>query len=206
MSCENSSNDHPNQEGRARAGEPDAGGRLGAARRVTRRTYAITRTSSAEARRSIRWRTTPPRGLTMNTQIDPSRILQLGEGFMASKTLLSAVELGLFTRLGGTALTGAQLAAELGLHPRAIPDFPDTLVALGLLDRDGDGPEAGYRNTAQTAAFLDRTSPSYVGAVLEMCNARLYRFWGDLTAGLRTGQPQNEIKHTGQSMFDELYR
>src|SRR6266536_981621 len=142
MSCENSSNDHPNQEGRARAGEPDAGGRLGAARRVTRRTYAITRTSSAEARRSIRWRTTPPRGLTMNTQIDPSRILQLGEGFMASKTLLSAV--------------------ELGLHPRAIPDFPDTLVALGLLDRDGDGPEAGYRNTAQTAAFLDRTSPSYV--------------------------------------------
>jgi O-methyltransferase domain/Dimerisation domain len=142
----------------------------------------------------------------MNAQLDPSRILQLGEGFMASKILLSAVELGLFTRLGGTALTGRQLAAELGLHPRAIPDFPDALVALGLLDRDGDGPEAGYRNTAETAAFLDRASPTYVGAVLEMCNARLYRFWGDLTAGLRTGRPQNEIKHTGRSMFEELYR
>ena len=38
-----------------------------------------------------------------------------------------------------------------------------------------------------------------------MCNARLYRFWGDLTEALKTGQPQNEVKHTGRPMFDELY-
>ena len=44
-----------------------------------------------------------------------------------------------------------------------------------------------------------------MGGFLEMANARLYRFWGDLTEGLRTGNPQNEIKHSGASMFDELY-
>ena len=38
-----------------------------------------------------------------------------------------------------------------------------------------------------------------------MANARLYRFWGDLTEALRTGKPQNEIKHTGHAMFEELY-
>jgi tRNA A58 N-methylase Trm61 len=38
-----------------------------------------------------------------------------------------------------------------------------------------------------------------------MSNARLYRFWGDLTEALRTGKPQNEIKHTGKPVFDELY-
>ena len=38
-----------------------------------------------------------------------------------------------------------------------------------------------------------------------MSNARLYRFWGDLTVALRTGEPQNEIKHTGKTMFEELY-
>ena len=38
-----------------------------------------------------------------------------------------------------------------------------------------------------------------------MANDRLYPFWGDLTEALRTGQPQNEIKHSGSSMFDELY-
>ncbi len=38
-----------------------------------------------------------------------------------------------------------------------------------------------------------------------MANARLYPFWGGLTEALRTGQPQNEVKHTGTSMFTELY-
>jgi predicted O-methyltransferase YrrM len=141
----------------------------------------------------------------MSAPVDPSRILQLGEGFMASKTLLSAVELELFTTLGNQSLTGAELATELSLHPRAIPDFPDTLLALGLLDRIGDGPEARYSNTAETAAFLDKVSPHYLGGVLDMCNTRLYQFWGDLTEGLRTGEPQNEVKRTGESMFEALY-
>jgi hypothetical protein len=91
------------------------------------------------------------------------------------------------------------------LHPRANPDFFDALVALRFLERDGDGPEARYRNTEETALFLDRHSPQFMGGFLEMANARLYRFWGDLTDGLRTGKPQNEIKHTGASMFAELY-
>jgi O-methyltransferase domain len=38
-----------------------------------------------------------------------------------------------------------------------------------------------------------------------MSNARLYGFWGNLTEALRTPRPQNEIKHTGRPMFDELY-
>jgi precorrin-6B methylase 2 len=38
-----------------------------------------------------------------------------------------------------------------------------------------------------------------------MANARLYRFWGDLTEALQTGEPQNEVKHTGSGMFEELY-
>lgn len=38
-----------------------------------------------------------------------------------------------------------------------------------------------------------------------MCNARLFGCWNDLTEGLRTGRPQNELKHGGTSMFAELY-
>jgi hypothetical protein len=136
---------------------------------------------------------------------DPGHIMQVGMGFMGSKALLSAVELELFTRLGGDALTGDELREKFGLDARAVPDFPDTLVALGLLDRDGDGAEARYRNTEDTAVFLDKNSPAYIGGILEMANARLYAFWGDLTDGLRTGRPQNEIKHSGKPMFDELY-
>jgi O-methyltransferase domain/Dimerisation domain len=138
-------------------------------------------------------------------ELDPSHIMQVGMGFWPSKTLLSAVELELFTELGADAMTGEEIRDRLDLHPRAIYDFLDTLVALRFLDRDGEGMDGRYRNTDDTAAFLDKRSPSYIGGILEMSNARLYRFWGDLTEALQSGKPQNEIKQTGKPMFDELY-
>ena len=71
--------------------------------------------------------------------------------------------------------------------------------------RMGDGPDAGYSNTPESAIFLDRQSPGYIGGILEMANARLYRFWADLTEALKTGAPQNETKHSGEPMFAKLY-
>src|ERR671928_679725 len=94
---------------------------------------------------------------------DPSHIMQVGLGFWASKTLLSAVELELFTQLGSDSLTGEEIADRIELHPRATYDFLDALVALGFLEREGDGSQAGYRNTAETATFLDKRMPTYVG-------------------------------------------
>ncbi len=141
----------------------------------------------------------------MSTHTSPDHILKIGTGFFASKVLLSAVELGLFTALGGDARTGAEIERELGLHPRGTFDFLDALVALQLLERDGDGVDGRYGNTRDTRRFLDRNSADYVGGILEMSNARLYRFWADLTPALKTGQPQNEVKHSGKPMFEELY-
>jgi hypothetical protein len=137
--------------------------------------------------------------------LSPSRILETGFAFWPAKILQTAVELGLFTRLGASSMTAEELRRALDLHERAVPDFPDALVALGFLERDGDGPQARYRNTQETAAFLDRNRAEYVGGMLEMCSARLYAYWGDLREALKTGKPQNEVKHTGAPMFDELY-
>src|SRR4051812_25253540 len=91
--------------------------------------------------------------------ISPERILQTGLGFWGTKTLLSAVELGLFTALAERPLNAASLRTTLGLHPRAALDFFDALVALGFLNRQ-DGI---YSNTPETAQFLDKRKPSYVG-------------------------------------------
>jgi len=132
--------------------------------------------------------------------------MQIGMAFWPAKTLLSAVELGVFTALSDRALTARELQHELGLHPRGVTDLLDTLVALDVLARDGEGEAARYRNTDETAHFLDRNSSSYIGGFLEMANSRLYRYWGDLTEALKTGQPQNEMKHGGEGMFEELYR
>lgn len=130
----------------------------------------------------------------------PDGIMQLGLGFWSAKTLLSAVELGLFSELAGGAATAEALQRRLGLHPRGARDFLDALVALGMLERE-DGL---YRNTGATDLYLDRAKPTYLGGMLEMANARLYRFWGGLTEALRTGQPQNEARH-GVDFFAALY-
>ena len=135
-----------------------------------------------------------------NHYVAPDRILQLGMGFWAAKTLLSAVELGLFTELAKGPATASDLTERLGLHPRSARDFFDALVALGCLQSTGDR----YANAPETELFLDKGKPSYVGGILEMANARLYRFWGTLTDALRTGRPQNEIK-TGEDFFGTLY-
>lgn len=130
----------------------------------------------------------------------PQGILELGLAFWGSKTLLSAVELGVFTELAGGPLAGEELATRLGLHARSASDFLDALVALGMLRRD----EGRYANTPESDVFLDRGKPSYIGGLLEMANARLYPFWGSLTEALTTGEPQNEAR-TGDDFFAAIY-
>jgi hypothetical protein len=131
--------------------------------------------------------------------------MEVGFGFWDSKALLTAVNLEVFTKLGADKLSAEEMKAELGLHGRGIYDFLDSLVSLGFLNREGILEKARYSNTEETKAFLDKNSPQYIGGILEMLNDRLYKFWGDLEEGLRTGKPQNEIKVSGKSLFEELY-
>jgi O-methyltransferase domain/Dimerisation domain len=133
--------------------------------------------------------------------LTPEPIIQLGLGFWASKTLLSAVGLGLFSVLAETGPLDAEtLRGRLELHERSAVDFFDALVALGMLERT----DGRYANTPATDLFLDRAKPSYAGGILEMAEARLYPFWANLTEGLQTGALQNEAKQGGD-FFAELY-
>jgi hypothetical protein len=138
-------------------------------------------------------------------ELRPDRIMAIGEAYQASKVLLSAIGLGLFTELGDKSMTAAQIAERFGLVQRPTRDFLDALVSLDLLERSGDGSHARYANTAETAHFLDETSPAYEGGLLKIWDQRNYRSWADLTEALQTGQAQSEIKHTGTSFFETLY-
>ena len=138
----------------------------------------------------------------MSDQLNPEKILQTGMAFWSSKTLLSAIEIELFTELARGPEAFEVLRGRLGLHPRGARDFLDALVALGFLERDGDR----YANAADADFFLDRRKPSYIGGIFEMANQRLYPYWGHLTEALRTGQPQNELAAgASDDIFDALY-
>ncbi|TLP80247.1 methyltransferase [Maribacter sp. ACAM166] len=141
----------------------------------------------------------------VKTQINPSKIMQIGTGFMATKTLLTAVNMELFTILSKRELSGKEVQNRLGLHNRNLYDFLDALVALGFLKRKGLKESSSYRNAEDTDLFLDKNKPSYMGGMLEMCNNRLYSFWNDLEVGLKTGLPQNEAKNGGKPVFEAIY-
>jgi hypothetical protein len=130
----------------------------------------------------------------------PDHILQTGLAFWASKTLLSAVEMEVFTELAKGPETLESLTGRLGLHPRSSRDFLDALVALGFLERQ----EGAYCNTPSSNLYLDKRKPSYIGGMLEMANKRLFHHWARLTTALRTGQNQSESSGD-QEAFAALY-
>jgi hypothetical protein len=126
--------------------------------------------------------------------------MEVGHAFRASKTLLSAVELNVFTVLAAGPLNLKTLSDRLNLHARGTRDFLDALVALGMLVRDDNGC---YANSAEAALYLDRSKPTYVGGVLESAISRNYALWGSLTAALRTGKPQSDLSMV--TNFSGLY-
>ncbi len=137
--------------------------------------------------------------------IDPSKIMQIGLGFWASKTLLTAVNMNLFTYLAQGEKSGKQIQESLGLHDRSLYDFLDTLVALQFLNRTGIKETASYSNSDDADFFLDKNKLTYLGGLLEMANNRLYPFWNNLEEALKTGEQQNESKGGGASMFEAIY-
>ena len=133
--------------------------------------------------------------------------MQVATGFWASKVLLEAIEVDLFTVLAsdnsGAGLTAAEVASKVGWaacqakRPLAICDFLNSLVALGFLvreDNDGDEAKHEYKNGADVGAFLNRNGPTFIGGYLSILNKRQYGLWGNLGEALKSGLPQNELR------------
>jgi Dimerisation domain len=140
------------------------------------------------------------------TDLDPSGIMAIATGYWRSKVLLSTVGLGLFSELAGGSLTRREIQGELGLQPRPAADFLDGLVSMGLLVRDGEGEGTRYGNTPETAHFLDRRSPAYIGGILELWEGRNFRFWADLTEALQTGRAQKRDQAVRAAVLRDAVR
>lgn len=141
-----------------------------------------------------------------NQNLDPSRIMQVGMGFWASKIMLTAVNMDLFTYLAKGPKRAIEIADKLQLHQRGLYDYLDSLHALGFLKRDGIKESAVYSNSPDCDLYLDKAKPTYMGGVLKMSNNRLYPFWNRLEDGLKNGLPQNEIRDSGANLFEAIYK
>ncbi|GAA1255794.1 methyltransferase [Kitasatospora nipponensis] len=125
-------------------------------------------------------------------------ILRLGNRFCDAKALLTAVELDLFSVLDQGAATEEELRGRLALHGRGLGDFLGLLVALGLLERAGEGR---YRNAEGASKYLVPGKPGAVAGFLRGADLNIYPVYAKLGEALRTGKQQAGGDFTG--MLDD---
>ena len=119
------------------------------------------------------------------TDVSPEPIMRLASGFMAAKHLFAASELGIFEALADSAATLDALAARTGLTPRAARISADAMVALGMLERDGDK----YRNAPTASHFLSGSTPVDLRPLLRFWDQISYPTWQTLAQALASGPP-----------------
>ena len=114
----------------------------------------------------------------------PALFFETANAFQRTEALKAAVELDLFTHVAAGRSSAAEIAAACGSHPRGVRVLADYLTIMGFLTKDGDR----YTPTPDTAAFLDRNSPAYLGGVFEfLLTPQLRRSFESLTAAVRKG-------------------
>jgi ubiquinone/menaquinone biosynthesis C-methylase UbiE len=137
-------------------------------------------------------------GAEAGGSVSPDRIFELATGFMAAKHLFAASEVGLFEALAAGPATLDELARRAGLPRRMARISADAMVALGLVERDGER----YRNGAAAAAFLSGQGPADLRPFLRFWNAISYPAWTALADTLRAGRATPpELDETGQALF-----
>jgi SAM-dependent methyltransferase len=130
--------------------------------------------------------------------VGPDRIFEIATGFMATKLLFAASELGVFEALAVGPASLDDLAARAGLSRRSARICADAMVALGLLERDGDL----YRNGQTAATFLSGSGPADMRPFLRFWDQISYPAWEGLAGTLRSGpRPPLEFDEATQKVF-----
>ena len=145
--------------------------------------------------------------------VSPSPIMQMATGFWVSKTLMSAVELGVFTKVADyqnksntESIPLIEFQKMIGIkESRPAEAFTTALVSLGLLRvNKSDEGQKTFSNTEVSSIFLDKNKPTYIGDVITMFNERLYKRWDRLSEAIKTNKPVGEEEGEDiESIFDK---
>ncbi len=126
---------------------------------------------------------------TTTSLVTSQRLNELSWGFAPPLMLHAAVKTRIFDSLDGGPQTIAQLQEATGASQRGLRSLLNGLVGLGILMRQGEQ----YANAPDTAAFLVRGKPGYLGGVLHHLVGQLLANWTQLPEIVRTGRPASTV-------------
>src|SRR5580658_5537768 len=104
----------------------------------------------------------------------PDRIMQLAWGYGPPLIIKAAVEHGIFDQLDQGAKTASELADTAGVPLRGVSAIANALVGIGLLAKD---PEGRYSLTPESATFLVRGKPAFLGRLIWHTTVQILPRW-----------------------------
>ncbi|XP_067266045.1 acetylserotonin O-methyltransferase [Chanodichthys erythropterus] len=146
---------------------------------------------------------------TTDEELYPGKILEYMEGFLVSKTLFTACELGVFELLNESWMSASQLAQALNTSEDGTERLLSACVGLELLNAhtNPDGAVL-YSNTEMSTVFLTKSSPKSLYHSIEYSSRTIYLCWHYLTDAVRDGKNQYEKAFgvNSKDLFEALYR
>ena len=130
--------------------------------------------------------------------ITPIPLMQLATAFWGFKTLSTAIDMDLFTRLEASPMNPPELARWLNIEERPAEMILTGCAGLGLLSKQN----GRYRNTPLAETFLVRGGRYYFGGFVTMLNHRLYSGWDKLPQAMRTNRPTTWDPDKQKSLFE----
>jgi len=145
-------------------------------------------------------------GATVSSDVnlpDPSPVIDLIEAFRRSKTMFTALTLGVFEELHESWASACAVAESLGTHPGATAQLLDACAALGLLHKS----EERYRNNPVADAYLWSGSPHSLGGYIEYSDQALYPMWGNLASAVKeSGHRWTQTFGLEGPLFNHFFR
>jgi SAM-dependent methyltransferase len=137
----------------------------------------------------------------MNKINNPADIMELANGFRASRVLLTAFELEIFSVLGNEKKTSPEVASALKTDPRATDRLMNALTAIGILEkRDGK-----FYNSHAAAKYLVKGEPGYMGGLGHTVN--LWDSWTTMTEAVKIGSApdvRKPVNDRGENWVDSF--
>src|SRR5262245_55280476 len=118
---------------------------------------------------------------------NPAVIFETLNAYQRTAALRAGIELGVFTEVAQGANTDETLASRCKASRRGVRILCDYLTVIGFLTKS-DGK---YGLSVDSAVFLDRRSPAYMGGMLPFINSpELTGAYDQLTEVIRRGTSQ----------------
>jgi SAM-dependent methyltransferase len=117
-------------------------------------------------------------------QVSPALFFNTINSYQRTEALKAAIKLEIFSAISAGSTTAAELARTCNAAERGMRILCDYLVIMGFLTKQ----EGRYGLTQDTAVFLDKKSPAYLGGTIDfLLSPTLTSGFQDLTSAVRKG-------------------